>query len=123
MKILNVLTDIFKAIGSFFGMIGKGIVMGIVAVFKGMWWLLSTVAKAIWWFIVLVAKIIYKVIAYLVGLAVRYFLVYLPALIMIGYALLLIFNVVTSKLMFPNESISSVRLPFPSVTDNCLASM
>ena len=83
MKFLNVIVEIFKTIGSFFVMIGKGIVKGIVAVFK-----------AIWWFIVLIAKVIYKVIAYLVGLAVRYFFVYLPALIMIIYALLLIFNVI-----------------------------
>ena len=83
MKFLNVIVDIFKAIGSFFVMIGKGIVKGVVVVFK-----------AIWWFIVLIAKVIYKVIAYLVGLAVRYFFVYLPALIMIIYALLLIFNVI-----------------------------
>ena len=37
--------------------------------------------------------------------------------------LLLIFNDETSKLTLPNESISNVRLPFPFVTDNCLASM
>lgn len=96
MKVLEFIANIFKAIGYFFVMIGKGIVTGVVAAAKGVWWLITTVAKAIWWFIVLIAKVIYRVIAYLVGLAIRYFFVYLPALIMIIYALLLMFNVIQS---------------------------
>lgn len=94
MNVLEFIAGIFKAIGSFFAMIGKGIVNGVVAVFKGIWWLIKTVAKAVWSFIVMVAKLIYRVVAYLVGLAIRYFFVYLPALIMLIYALLLIFNVI-----------------------------
>ena len=96
MKFFKFIGAVFTDIGEFFLMIGNGIVNGIVAAAKGVWWLITTVAKAIWWFIVLVAKIIYRVIAYIVGLIVRYFFVYLPALIMVIYALLLIFNVIQS---------------------------
>ena len=96
MKIFKVIANIFKAIGAFFVMIGRGIVGGIVAAAKGVWWLIKTVAKAIWWFIVLVAKVIYRVIAYIVGLIIRYFPVYLPALVMVIYVILLMFNVIQS---------------------------
>lgn len=83
MRILEFFAGIFAAIGSFFVMIGKGILFGILAVFKGIWWVLKTTGI-----------LIYRVVAYVVGLIVRYFFVYLPALIMVIYALLLIFNVI-----------------------------
>ena len=61
---------ILAAIGTFFATIFKGIVFGICAFFKGIW----------------------MVICWIATMAVRYFFVYLPVLVMLGFALFWIFN-------------------------------
>ena len=61
---------ILAAIGAFFATIFKGIVFGICAFFKGIW----------------------MVICWIATMAVRYFFVYLPVLVMLGFALFWIFN-------------------------------
>ena len=61
---------ILEAIGSFFAAIFKGIVFGICAFFKGIW----------------------MVICWIATMAVKYFLVYLPVLIMAGFAIFWICN-------------------------------
>ena len=69
--------NVFEAIGAFFVLIGKG----IGYFFYGIWWVLKTTVVTI-----------AKVIAYLVMLAIRYFLVYLPVLVVAGMAIWWIFN-------------------------------
>ena len=67
----------FEAIGNFFSMIWRG----ILAFFCGIWWVIKTVAVAI-----------FNAIVYLIGLMVRYFFVYLPVVIMAGFAIFWILN-------------------------------
>ena len=74
---IDAIINFFLAIADFFVMIGKGIVIGIVSFFKGIWWVLKTIGIAI-----------FKVVVYVLGLLVSYFPVYFPVLIIGGYVLM-----------------------------------
>ncbi len=68
---------VLDAIGKFFVLILKGILW----FFYGIWWVIKTIAVTI-----------FKVIVFVLRLMVRYFFVYLPVLIMAGFAIYWILN-------------------------------